>query len=135
MFEKIKILFLNSIQPPEGCEAFISELNQSKLIKQNKPLLSYSSEDSKEVSNCYIKSLLLHPRNTLWVGTAGGHLILIDTNTHQMVTVIKRYTSNVRAMVAVRGHGKFKNSYFQLLFLKTLGLIPQVTEIYLKMRC
>ncbi|XP_071805537.1 leucine-rich repeat serine/threonine-protein kinase 2-like isoform X2 [Asterias amurensis] len=70
----------------------------------------FISEDSKEVSNCYIKSLLLHPRNTLWVGTAGGHLILIDTNTHQMVTVIKRYTSNVRAMVAVRGHGINKSN-------------------------
>ncbi|XP_022097759.1 leucine-rich repeat serine/threonine-protein kinase 2-like isoform X2 [Acanthaster planci] len=67
-----------------------------------------SKEDAAEPSNCYIKSLLLQPRVALWVGTAGGHLILIDTNTHQLVSISKRYTSNLRAMVAVKGHGLMK---------------------------
>ena len=67
-----------------------------------------SKEDAAEPSNCYIKSLLLQPRVALWVGTAGGHLIIIDTNTHQLVSISKRYTSNLRAMVAVKGHGELR---------------------------
>ncbi|XP_038069543.1 leucine-rich repeat serine/threonine-protein kinase 2-like isoform X2 [Patiria miniata] len=69
-----------------------------------------SKEDRAEPSNCYIKSLLLQPRVALWVGTAGGHLIVIDTNTHQLVSISKRYTSNLRAMVAVKGQGLNKSN-------------------------
>ncbi|XP_072026368.1 leucine-rich repeat serine/threonine-protein kinase 2-like [Amphiura filiformis] len=68
-------------------------------------------EPGCSVFNCCIKSLLLAGPN-IWLGTAGGHLIMIDTNTHQAVAVMRRYNEDVRTIVAVSApaHGKESGS-------------------------
>ena len=51
--------------------------------------------DSRVVSICI-------ERGVLWIGTGAGHIVLVDTVTHQPSSILSRYTSAVRSIVAAR---------------------------------
>ncbi|XP_066543294.1 leucine-rich repeat serine/threonine-protein kinase 2 [Amia ocellicauda] len=57
-----------------------------------------SAEDLRAVR---VKALLLHHSGTLWIGTTGGHVILVDLSTRQPIRVIG-VRASIRSMAAVK---------------------------------
>ena len=51
--------------------------------------------DSRVVSMCI-------ERGVLWIGTGAGHIVLVDTVTRRPSSILSRYTSAVRSIIAAR---------------------------------
>ncbi|XP_070193267.1 leucine-rich repeat serine/threonine-protein kinase 2-like isoform X2 [Littorina saxatilis] len=56
-----------------------------------------------------ITAMVLHEHRTLWVGTGGGQVAMIDVVTWTPLTVTHRHTASVRCMLSVKltGSGKY----------------------------
>uniref|UniRef100_A0A8W4FN81 non-specific serine/threonine protein kinase n=1 Tax=Sus scrofa TaxID=9823 RepID=A0A8W4FN81_PIG len=80
------------------CVHFLKE----ELAKANKELkhkLSYSGR---------VKTLCLQKNTALWIGTGGGHILLLDLSTRRIMRIIHNFCDSVRAMMTTQ-LGSLKN--------------------------
>jgi hypothetical protein len=68
-----------------------------KLNKESKHQLSYSGR---------VKALCLQKNTALWIGTGGGHILLLDLSTRRVIRTIHNFCDSVRAMATAQ-LGKF----------------------------
>uniref|UniRef100_A0A8D1VJ73 Leucine-rich repeat serine/threonine-protein kinase 2 n=1 Tax=Sus scrofa TaxID=9823 RepID=A0A8D1VJ73_PIG len=74
------------------CVHFLKE----ELAKANKELkhkLSYSGR---------VKTLCLQKNTALWIGTGGGHILLLDLSTRRIMRIIHNFCDSVRAMMTTQ---------------------------------
>ncbi|XP_058264093.1 leucine-rich repeat serine/threonine-protein kinase 2 isoform X3 [Hemibagrus wyckioides] len=60
-----------------------------------------SLDSSKESLSARVKALLVQYNGTLWIGTASGHILLVDLSTHHLLQVINSGCHSVRTMASV----------------------------------
>lgn len=65
--------------------------------KESKHKLSYSGR---------VKALCLQKNTALWIGTGGGHILLLDLSTRRVIRTIHNFCDSVRAMATAQ-LGKF----------------------------
>ncbi|XP_064633559.1 leucine-rich repeat serine/threonine-protein kinase 2-like isoform X2 [Lineus longissimus] len=58
--------------------------------------------EERRINACKITSLMLQNRNTLWVGTRGGFIVLVDPISSSILHVTHRHERAVRAIVCVK---------------------------------
>ncbi|CAH1266221.1 MFHAS1 [Branchiostoma lanceolatum] len=68
-----------------------------------------------------VKSFMLQASLSLWIGTGGGHLVLVDAQTHSPLTVIHRHLSAVRAVTIARKQHT-KHGFKPLPSVLTVGM-------------
>ncbi|XP_076447984.1 leucine-rich repeat serine/threonine-protein kinase 2-like [Babylonia areolata] len=70
-----------------------------------------------------ITAMVLHELRTLWVGTGGGQLAMIDVATWSPLTITHRHTASVRCLMPVRltGAGKYATSSTSVILSGGLG--------------
>ncbi|XP_005067184.1 leucine-rich repeat serine/threonine-protein kinase 2 isoform X1 [Mesocricetus auratus] len=70
------------------CVHFLKEV-MVKTNKESKHKLSYSGR---------VKALCLQKNTALWIGTGGGHILLLDLSTRRVIRTIHNFCDSVRAM-------------------------------------
>ncbi|XP_072257734.1 leucine-rich repeat serine/threonine-protein kinase 2 isoform X1 [Pyxicephalus adspersus] len=81
------------------CAQFLKE----EIVKQRKP----KKEDSYTAR---VKALFLQKNTALWVGTGGGHILLIDLSTRRPLKIISSFCDSIRSMVPTQlDKGSVKN--------------------------
>jgi hypothetical protein len=68
-----------------------------KINKDSKHKMSYSGR---------VKALCLQKNTALWIGTGGGHILLLDLSTRRIIRIINNFCDCVRVMVIAQ-LGKF----------------------------
>ncbi|XP_063119437.1 leucine-rich repeat serine/threonine-protein kinase 2 isoform X1 [Rattus norvegicus] len=80
------------------CVHFLKEV-MVKINKDSKHKLSYSGR---------VKALCLQKNTALWIGTGGGHILLLDLSTRRVIRTIHNFCDSVRAMATAQ-LGNLKN--------------------------
>ncbi|XP_038199632.1 leucine-rich repeat serine/threonine-protein kinase 2 [Arvicola amphibius] len=80
------------------CVHFLKEV-MVKVSKESKHKLSYSGR---------VKALCLQKNTALWIGTGGGHILLLDLSTRRVIRTIHNFCDSVRAMTMAQ-LGSLKN--------------------------
>ncbi|XP_027745929.1 leucine-rich repeat serine/threonine-protein kinase 2 [Empidonax traillii] len=75
-----------------------------KLNKESKHKLAYSGR---------VKTICLQKNTALWIGTGGGHILLLDLSTRRPVRVIDNFCDSVRVMITAQ-LGSLKNAVLVL---------------------
>ncbi|KFV14589.1 Leucine-rich repeat serine/threonine-protein kinase 2, partial [Tauraco erythrolophus] len=74
------------------CAHFLKD-KVEKLNKESKHKLTYSGR---------VKTICLQKNTALWIGTGGGHILLLDLSTRRPVQVIDNFCDSVRVMVTAQ---------------------------------
>uniref|UniRef100_A0A8C3PJA6 non-specific serine/threonine protein kinase n=1 Tax=Calidris pygmaea TaxID=425635 RepID=A0A8C3PJA6_9CHAR len=80
------------------CAHFLKD-KMEKLNKESKHKLAYSGR---------VKTICLQKNTALWIGTGGGHILLLDLSTRRPVRVIDNFCDSVRVMITAQ-LGSLKN--------------------------
>lgn len=64
-----------------------------KLDKELKQKVAYSGR---------VKTICLQKNTALWIGTGGGHILLLDLSTRRPVRVIDKFCDSVRVMLTAQ---------------------------------
>ncbi|KFP00259.1 Leucine-rich repeat serine/threonine-protein kinase 2, partial [Calypte anna] len=81
------------------CAHFLKD-KPEKLNKESKQKLAYSAR---------VKTICLQKNTALWIGTGGGHILLLDLSTRRPVRVIDNFCDSVRVMITAQ-LGSLKNA-------------------------
>ncbi|PKU44045.1 hypothetical protein llap_5663 [Limosa lapponica baueri] len=74
------------------CAHFLKD-KMEKLNKESKHKLAYSGR---------VKTICLQKNTALWIGTGGGHILLLDLSTRRPVRVIDNFCDSVRVMITAQ---------------------------------
>ncbi|XP_042325555.1 LOW QUALITY PROTEIN: leucine-rich repeat serine/threonine-protein kinase 2 [Sceloporus undulatus] len=74
------------------CMHFLKE-EVPKLNKESKQKLAYSGR---------VKSICLQKNTALWIGTGGGHVLLLDLSTRHPIRIISDFCDSIRFMVTTQ---------------------------------
>ncbi|KAM6417413.1 leucine-rich repeat serine/threonine-protein kinase 2 [Pluvialis apricaria] len=74
------------------CAHFLKD-KVEKLNKESKHKLAYSGR---------VKTICLQKNTALWIGTGGGHILLLDLSTRRPVRVIDNFYDSVRVMITAQ---------------------------------
>ncbi|XP_075348126.1 leucine-rich repeat serine/threonine-protein kinase 2 isoform X1 [Mycteria americana] len=85
------------------CAHFLKD-KVEKLDKESKHKLAYSGR---------VKTICLQKNTALWIGTGGGHILLLDLSTRRPVRVIDNFCDSVRVMMTAQ-LGSLKNAVLVL---------------------
>ncbi|NXL00767.1 LRRK2 kinase, partial [Mesembrinibis cayennensis] len=85
------------------CAHFLKD-KVEKLNKESKHKLAYSGR---------VKTICLQKNTALWIGTGGGHILLLDLSTRRPVQVIHNFCDSVRVMITAQ-LGNLKNAVLVL---------------------
>ncbi|XP_060050662.1 leucine-rich repeat serine/threonine-protein kinase 2 isoform X1 [Erinaceus europaeus] len=80
------------------CALFLKE-EMSRVSPGSQPRMPYCGR---------VKTLCLQKNTALWVGTGGGHILLLDLSTRRVLRVIHNICDSVRAMMTAQS-GSLKN--------------------------
>uniref|UniRef100_A0A8C2T5W9 non-specific serine/threonine protein kinase n=1 Tax=Coturnix japonica TaxID=93934 RepID=A0A8C2T5W9_COTJA len=80
------------------CAHFLKD-EVEKLNKESKHKVAYSGR---------VKTICLQKNTALWVGTGGGHILLLDLSTRRPVRVIDNFCDSIRVMLTAQ-LGSLKN--------------------------
>nr|XP_047924504.1 leucine-rich repeat serine/threonine-protein kinase 2 isoform X1 [Anser cygnoides] len=80
------------------CAHFLKE-EVEKLDKELKQKVAYSGR---------VKTICLQKNTALWIGTGGGHILLLDLSTRRPVRVIDKFCDSIRVMLTAQ-LGSLKN--------------------------
>ncbi|XP_074050932.1 leucine-rich repeat serine/threonine-protein kinase 2 isoform X2 [Macrotis lagotis] len=80
------------------CVQFLKE-HAVILTKESKHKMTYSGR---------VKTLCLQKNTALWIGTGGGHILLVDLSTHCIMHIIQNFCNSIRALMTVQ-LGSLKN--------------------------
>ncbi|XP_025257791.1 leucine-rich repeat serine/threonine-protein kinase 2 isoform X2 [Theropithecus gelada] len=80
------------------CVHFLREV-MVKVNKESKHKMSYSGR---------VKALCLQKNTALWIGTGGGHILLLDLSTRRVIRIIYNFCDSVRVMMTAQ-LGNLKN--------------------------
>uniref|UniRef100_A0A2K6GEA9 non-specific serine/threonine protein kinase n=1 Tax=Propithecus coquereli TaxID=379532 RepID=A0A2K6GEA9_PROCO len=80
------------------CVHFLKE-KMVKVSKESKHKMSYSGR---------VKTLCLQKNTALWIGTGGGHILLLDLSTRRIIRIIYNFCHSVRVMMTAQ-LGSLKN--------------------------
>ncbi|XP_074798547.1 leucine-rich repeat serine/threonine-protein kinase 2 isoform X1 [Natator depressus] len=80
------------------CAHFLKE-EVVKLNKESKHTVAYSGR---------VKTICLQKNTALWIGTGGGHILLLDLSTHRPIRIIRDFCASVRVMLTAQ-LGSLKN--------------------------
>uniref|UniRef100_G3UNR2 LRRK2 beta-propeller domain-containing protein n=1 Tax=Loxodonta africana TaxID=9785 RepID=G3UNR2_LOXAF len=90
------------------CVHFLKE-EMVKGNKESKHRMSYSGR---------VKTLCLQKNTALWIGTGGGHILLLDLSTRRLTRIIHNFYDSIRVMMTAQ-LGKF---LFFVFFLNSIRL-------------
>lgn len=80
--------------PNSNANSFHTYRNKvEKLNKESKHKLAYSGR---------VKTICLQKNTALWIGTGGGHILLLDLSTRRPVRVIDKFCDSVRVMITAQ---------------------------------
>uniref|UniRef100_A0A8C0TPS5 Leucine-rich repeat serine/threonine-protein kinase 2 n=1 Tax=Canis lupus familiaris TaxID=9615 RepID=A0A8C0TPS5_CANLF len=98
------------------CVHFLKE-EMVKVNAESKHKLSYSGR---------VKTLCLQKNTALWIGTGGGHILLLDLSTRRIIRIIHNFCDSVRVMMTAQ-LGSLKNVMLVLGYIRknTEGTQPQ----------
>ncbi|XP_069739337.1 leucine-rich repeat serine/threonine-protein kinase 2 isoform X1 [Phaenicophaeus curvirostris] len=85
------------------CAHFLKD-KEEKLSKESRHKLVYSGR---------VKTICLQKNTALWIGTGGGHILLLDLSTRRPVRVIDNFCDSVRVMITAQ-LGTLKNAVLVL---------------------
>ncbi|XP_062438422.1 leucine-rich repeat serine/threonine-protein kinase 2 isoform X2 [Rhea pennata] len=80
------------------CAHFLRE-DVAKLNKESKHKVAYSGR---------VKTICLQKNTALWIGTGGGHILLLDLSTRRPIRVIDNFCDSIRVMLTAQ-LGTLKN--------------------------
>ncbi|XP_077987744.1 leucine-rich repeat serine/threonine-protein kinase 2-like [Glandiceps talaboti] len=92
----------------ENCNA-----NQRINVIKCEDIIRKAKTDVRRM-DCYVKSLLLQSEATLWIGTESGHILLLDSSTYEVISIIRRYIGPVKVIISSDDYGVSKSSPFVL---------------------
>ncbi|XP_044535041.1 leucine-rich repeat serine/threonine-protein kinase 2 [Gracilinanus agilis] len=78
-----------------------------QFLKERMVILSKESKH-KMIYSGRVKTLCLQKNTALWIGTGGGHILLVDLSTHRIIHIIQNFCDSIRAMMTVQ-LGSLKN--------------------------
>nr|XP_025855904.1 leucine-rich repeat serine/threonine-protein kinase 2 isoform X1 [Vulpes vulpes]XP_025855905.1 leucine-rich repeat serine/threonine-protein kinase 2 isoform X1 [Vulpes vulpes] len=98
------------------CVHFLKE-EMVKVNAESKHKLSYSGR---------VKTLCLQKNTALWIGTGGGHILLLDLSTRRIIRIVHNFCDSVRVMMTAQ-LGSLKNVMLVLGYIRknTEGTQPQ----------
>ncbi|EHH20636.1 hypothetical protein EGK_03526, partial [Macaca mulatta] len=99
------------------CVHFLREV-MVKVNKESKHKMSYSGR---------VKALCLQKNTALWIGTGGGHILLLDLSTRRVIRIIYNFCDSVRVMMTAQ-LGKFLSFRY---FSYSLSLIKYAFILHL----
>ncbi|XP_053413257.1 leucine-rich repeat serine/threonine-protein kinase 2 [Nycticebus coucang] len=85
------------------CVHFLKE-EMAKVSKESKHKMCYSGR---------VKTLCLQKNTALWIGTGGGHILLLDLSTRRIIRIIYNFCDSVRVMMTAQ-LGSLKNAVLVL---------------------
>ncbi|KAJ6666293.1 hypothetical protein lerEdw1_000565 [Lerista edwardsae] len=100
------------------CAHFLKE-EVPKLNKETKQKLAYSAR---------VKSICLQKNTAVWIGTGGGHVILLDLATRRPIRIIGDFCSSVRFMTTAQ-LGKIAGLTLLFFLIVTEGSLKNVVVI------
>lgn len=62
-----------------------------------------------------VKTLCLQKNTALWIGTGGGHILLLDLSTRRIIRIIHNFYDSVRVMMTAQ-LGKFTSFKSFIIF-------------------
>uniref|UniRef100_A0A4W3IWU5 non-specific serine/threonine protein kinase n=1 Tax=Callorhinchus milii TaxID=7868 RepID=A0A4W3IWU5_CALMI len=65
-------------------------------------LINFYLSGNLDTYSARVKALYLQKNTALWIGTGGGHIILLDLSTQQPIRVIPKLCDSIRCMVAAQ---------------------------------
>ncbi|XP_074645015.1 leucine-rich repeat serine/threonine-protein kinase 2-like [Tubulanus polymorphus] len=69
-------------------------------------IVRFNSKNLKNIQTAtQVSTLMLQDFTSLWIGTRGGHIVLINPATHHCIGIIHRHTSSIRSIVQVKTTG------------------------------
>ena len=77
-----------------------------RVSKELKHKMSYSGR---------VKTLCLQKNTALWIGTGGGHILLLDLSTRRIIRIIHNFCDSVRVMMIAQ-LGKFTSFKSFIIF-------------------
>lgn len=101
----------------ENINAYFLYDFREELAKANKELkhkLSYSGR---------VKTLCLQKNTALWIGTGGGHILLLDLSTRRIMRIIHNFCDSVRVMMTTQLGMFLSFRPFFFIFSKTLKIL------------
>ncbi|XP_039079502.1 leucine-rich repeat serine/threonine-protein kinase 2 isoform X2 [Hyaena hyaena] len=93
------------------CVHFLKE-EMVKVNTESKHKMSYSGR---------VKTLCLQKNTALWIGTGGGHVLLLDLSTRRIIRIVHNFCDSVRVMMTAQ-LGSLRN------VMLVLGYIRKSTE-------
>uniref|UniRef100_A0A5F8G9G0 Leucine rich repeat kinase 2 n=1 Tax=Monodelphis domestica TaxID=13616 RepID=A0A5F8G9G0_MONDO len=78
-----------------------------QFLKERMVLVNKESK-YKMIYSGRVKTLCLQKNTALWIGTGGGHILLVDLSTHRIIHIIQNFCDSIRAMMTVQ-LGSLKN--------------------------
>ncbi|XP_036615467.1 leucine-rich repeat serine/threonine-protein kinase 2 [Trichosurus vulpecula] len=78
-----------------------------QFLKERTVILSNESKHKMTYSG-RVKTLCLQKNTALWIGTGGGHILLVDLSTHRIIHIIQNFCNSIRALMTVQ-LGSLKN--------------------------
>ncbi|KAM8973231.1 leucine-rich repeat serine/threonine-protein kinase 2 isoform 2-T2 [Pelodytes ibericus] len=83
-------------------------LDCSRFLKEK--IEKRSKLKQEDFYNARVKALFLQKNTALWVGTGGGHILLIDLSTRRPIHIISSFCDSIRCMVPAQlDKGSIKN--------------------------
>ncbi|XP_068955564.1 leucine-rich repeat serine/threonine-protein kinase 2 isoform X2 [Petaurus breviceps papuanus] len=79
----------------------------AQFLKDHTVILNKESNHKMTYSG-RVKTLCLQKNTALWIGTGGGHILLVDLSTHRIIHIIQNFCNSIRALMTVQ-LGSLKN--------------------------
>ncbi|CAJ0926548.1 unnamed protein product [Ranitomeya imitator] len=83
----------------EVCLVYKNALLTIVLFRFREEIAKQRKLNKEDAYTARVKAMFLQKNTALWVGTGGGHILLIDISTRRPIRIISSFCDSIRCMV------------------------------------